>query len=719
MSDSTLSSNALRDYLARTTHDHSLQTWTVAAAAFIYGVYIVFNYLDVPVLSALELVWNAVVHLIPARLVLALAKSKSSGEGGDTMLLSQSASERHAFKSEALRGIFGLNNGSFKTPLELRKPSGDNSSGNTSSKVESEVPPGLGNWDNSCYQNSVLQGLSALPSLMTFLQDANLEARQDRDTTSVSLREIIATLSGSSRNGTHIWTPAKLKSMSSWQQQDAQEYFSKIMDELDKESIKAAKSAAAIDGLEVLGHDQDSMERGTVDDDVSKEAGSLQNKTWSTTVPARTLPKANPMEGLLAQRVACVECGFSEGLSLSPFSCLTVPLGKSPYYRIEECLNEYASLEEISGVECASCTLQRTEGQLARMVEAPTDGDVALPTKLMSLPPELRTLALQRLQHVRDALADEDFSDNTLTKTCQIPKKGRVSSTKTRQAVVARSPKALVIHINRSLFDEYTGSQSKNYAEVAFPRRLDLGPWNLGQDMSNNEREQRWNMDASTSMIASFPAGQKACGPFYTLKAVITHYGRHENGHYICYRQHGPRASLAENDVDEQDKQWWRLSDEDVSPVSEEQVLAQKGAFMLFYERLDAPRGQQTPTIQHPVMCDDEGNTIDTSAIDVADYEALDLQTPEEESTRPTLTADDLAKANIPEQESLDIPDSHPNASALPGVDDEPVTKGGEQESTQPALQKVQSPTMMRTSHTGSRRGKGGFMKGPRTVAAS
>jgi hypothetical protein len=70
---------------------------------------------------------------------------------------------------------------------------------------------------------------------------------------------------------------------------------------------------------------------------------------------------------------------------------------------------------------------------------------------------------------------------------------------------------------------------------------------------------------------------------------VITHYGRHENGHYICYRQSPydiKNDDELDDDTQKKTRPWWRLSDEEVKEVSEDVVLAQGGVFMLFYEQV-------------------------------------------------------------------------------------------------------------------------------------
>ncbi|KEQ64877.1 cysteine proteinase, partial [Aureobasidium melanogenum CBS 110374] len=484
------------------------------------------------------LVWNAVVLLTPTALVLAVDKRRNPGlyEGSTT---SPSTGDNYIFKSEAMRRIFGLGSGSaaiLPGANSLRRASWLGGLGS-----KSDAPPGLGNWDNSCYQNSVLQGLSALQSLTTYLEQSDATKSEDTSTTVGSLRDLMAKLNDSSNNGCRIWTPAKLKSMSSWQQQDAQEYYSKIMDDMEKETTKAFKIAPGTSGL----HEVGSL-------DTVKASGS-KDQTFGA-------QQRNPLDGFLAQRVACTSCGFSEGLSMIPFNCVTVPLGRNYRYRIEDCLNEYTSLEEITGVECARCTLLRTKSQLENMT---TESDNSTDHSV-TLPPELRAMILQRLQAVEQALADGDVSDDTLNKKCQIPKKSRVSSTKTRQAVVARAPQCLVIHVNRSVFDEYTGAQSKNLAEVTYPKTLNLGPWCLGTTRNADARSE------------------------YILRAAVTHYGRHENGHYICYREHPEHIQDSDNDILSKPTptKWWRLSDDDVSAVSEDHVLGQGGVFMLFYERV-------------------------------------------------------------------------------------------------------------------------------------
>lgn len=511
----------------------------------------------------------------------------------------------HASKSNTLRRILGLDRTTILTTIQRTRTISN--VGSVFKARPSNSLPGLGNWDNSCYQNSVLQGLAALESLPAFLGSS---AAGTSGSTQKALRETITRLNDPANVGMTFWTPTELKSMSSWQQQDAQEYFSKISDELEKDTAKAAQKRPGSGGLETLLGVERSVPRMSSPEMISvlqtSSIASSEDTTHIEQLPEEvaSLIVRNPLEGLLAQRVGCQQCGYVEGLSLVPFNCLTVPLGRQWMYDVRSCLDEYTALEPINGVECAKCTLLRAKQQMEQLLfrlhpdtgEGEPNPDEATKAFCLSL--------RERLNMITQALEDEDFSDQVLKK-CQIPSNKRVSTTKTRQAVIARSPRSLVVHVNRSNFDELTGVQSKNSATVRFPQQLDLAPWCLGRDPSSDNEDdgvEMWNVDPSKSMLSTEDSIERLDrGKMYELRAVITHYGRHENGHYICYRR-SPYSSNTDGSKEvESSTPWWRLSDEDVTEVDEDTVLAQGGVFMLFYEQV-VPLAPQEE--YHPVLAE-------------------------------------------------------------------------------------------------------------------
>ena len=509
--------------------------------------------------------------------------------------------------------------------------------------ARSDILPGLGNWDNSCYQNSVIQGLASLPHFNVFLHQVahNTEATSEV-TTIGALRETLLKLNDSSRRGQTLWTPPKLKSMSSWQQQDAQEYFSKIMEQMEKDVASMWKEPVQAKGLEVIRILEEEAQEGHSPKGSDGTASEMKNtkdnlqaaEAEAVCAPVRPPRPQDPLGGFLGQRVACMTCGFTEGLSLIPFNCITVPLGGREMYGLQECLDEYTKLETIDDVECSKCTLLRTQQALKKLHSAASArcGESGSPSSLQES-------ARVRLGIVEAALEDDDFSDNTLTKRCQISKQNRVSSAKSRQAVIAKAPSNLVIHVNRSVFDEFTGAQRKNYAQVNFPKDLDLDPWCLGRSTPNglemdDKNRESWSLHPRQSMLPSRAPGSTSTNAQYELRAVVTHYGRHENGHYICYRKHASSSTSGEQghqdsiSKEQAEEAWWRLSDEDVSPVSEDHVLQQGGVFMLFYER----RPRTTPTV-HPIP---ENGTVE-------------IPEPQELQLTEAVTKDDQKESNPPD----------------------------------------------------------------------
>jgi ubiquitin carboxyl-terminal hydrolase 1 len=571
-------SNTYHDWISSLAQSSHVLTFIGVTALFIFYIFAYFDFLPATVSRSL---WNLFVFVIPNRFVLTLDRTSSSSKADLPMAFTSFQT-----KSDAMQRILGLD----KTSLYSILPRARSLSGLGVALLggKESIPPGLGNWDNSCYQNSVIQGLASLQSFESFI-DHNVRELNEQAylSTHIALKDIMARLNDPAHHGQKLWIPPELKSMSSWQQQDAQEYFSKIVDQLDREIRQASKRLTNNLGLK----NASSHEHVLGVSDTSEPGKLLVDKT------NQNASLRNPLEGLLAQRVGCMRCGWTEGLSLIPFNCLTVSLGKNWEYDIRECLDDYMSLEPIEGVECAKCTLLRTKEQLGHLLQQiDEDNDLNVSQKPL-VSDVLRTSVQTRLDAVQEALDEEDFSEKTLSKKCHIPVRNRISATKSRQAVVARAPKSLVVHVNRSVFDENTGVLRKNHADVRFPQTLDLDEWCLGTKILEEGKEapEIWDTDPQLSMLPRPGITAEILDRRYELQAVVTHYGRHENGHYICYRKYPidkfpanvPDAVVQADGEKVRPQRWFRLSDEDVQMVSEKAVFSQGGVFMLFYELID------------------------------------------------------------------------------------------------------------------------------------
>ncbi|TPX20683.1 hypothetical protein DIZ76_016578 [Coccidioides immitis] len=578
----------IRNLSDRHLHDDTVARWMPYLSAIAYAfvssvfVYSLLVYLNIlPSFNLSRLAWKLIVMLSPGPIVFALDKNPNEGGVSKDNNLARDI----PMKEQALRRILRLDRTSF-----LSGPSGYPKTGSIHLRTTRLAPAGLGNFNNSCYQNSIIQGLASLRQLDYFLKN-NLQTlgHVQQMSTHVSLKETIAQLNTLSYAGRKLWLPNELKSMSSWQQQDAQEYYSKLVEQIDKEISEASKSLVTDDGFKLS---LTALQRNPCSSPDENRVCEILKRIGFVDLVG---PFDNPLEGLMAQRVGCMTCGYCEGLSLIPFTCLTVPLAQHIEYDVRDCLDDYTALEPIEGVECIKCTVLRVKAGLLEFLDKLRSNDWSqLEPSDKAQKEALSQMTESRLNAVQDVLQNEDFSEKALSEHCRLNPRNRVSSTKSRQSVIARAPKSLAIHINRSVFDELTGVLRKNYAKVIFPDILDLDEWCLGSKQigtTDDTLTENWEADPTKSMLSSPSAAFQSLNRKYELRAVITHYGRHDDGHYICYRKFSTELPtdlvLADNrqsKMEGGEEQWFELSDADVTSVSKNIVMEQGGAFMLFYE---------------------------------------------------------------------------------------------------------------------------------------
>lgn len=149
-----------------------------------------------------------------------------------------------------------------------------------------------------------------------------------------------------------------------------------------------------------------------------------------------------------------------------------------------------------------------------------------------------------------------------------------MSVTKTKQTMLARTPKVLALHLNRSQFDINSGAILKNFAGVRVPLWMDIGAVGVVVGGRDWEVDPGKPISAPPENTESWEAGDK--GTLYELKGLVAHYGGHQNGHYICYRKNW--------------SWWWKISDEKVAQVAAAEVAAVRNGFMCFYEKVDDER---------------------------------------------------------------------------------------------------------------------------------
>ncbi|CAK9439177.1 uncharacterized protein LODBEIA_P34010 [Lodderomyces beijingensis] len=434
---------------------------------------------------------------------------------------------------------------------------------------------------------------------------------------------------------------------SGYSQEDAQEFYQLIMNLLEKEFKKMSLSRLPTpEPEESMEEQKKKQETKYVDARNLKEIISGCNrlgKLGTVYVPAAQvdpnledaehkvvpLELITPVDGITAERVGCLTCGESGGIRYAVNSglSLNLPTGQTYYskFTLPQLLDEWIKPETIDDVNCNRCGLLQTQDLLAsklvELKENPVNDKI-----IEKIQVRLRDIELELS---KKQVTDEAFEK--LTTKNQIKK-----SKKTKQIFMDRPPPLLSIHINRSQFDPRTYMVVKNGSNVTFPAVLDLSKYIVepneintdarlhfrkqdealsqrllreaqvaeeaeDEDEEGEEAQEEGKEGGATQDETAFKARLSSSGVstatattsatpvgsdpisspaatttttdprlLYNLKAVIVHYGTHNYGHYICYRR--LRGT------------WWRISDENVYVVREEEVLGGQGTFMLFYE---------------------------------------------------------------------------------------------------------------------------------------
>ncbi|KAI0065866.1 cysteine proteinase [Artomyces pyxidatus] len=476
-------------------------------------------------------------------------------------------------------------------------------------KVQDDVGyyPGLVNLSGTyCFMNSTMQALASLSYLQPHVDAIHDKAEALDVPTPVvdALRELLHTLNEPQSYHRAIRPEDMIKALSnpepgkksplfsSREHQDAQELFQLVTEYIKKE-------AAAVDKE---GH----RDRGL---------GALASGSSYT---GREVAKG-VFDGLTANRRSCVECGYTEAVMHFSFDNwqLSVPrLAAS--CRLEDCLSEYTKLELLTDCMCRNCsmqaTLKRLEEDAERLAEAThTDPDASASKKKRVR--EAKRFATRVRAAVEEGRIEEDIKGVKMERV--------FSRAHTKQAMIARPPPVLALHLNRSM--HYGAYATKNTCRVSFPELLDLTPFTTSGKLSTTPSLP---LSSSSTILqrstAPSPVAQRV---LYRLSAVVCHYGQHSFGHYVCFRRKPRPPALAtrrfapprvahflgcecadcqrygyvrdgyvRDGDDGARSRWLRISDDSVSECGIESVLAEgSGAFMLYYERVVQPPSVPIP----------------------------------------------------------------------------------------------------------------------------
>ena len=194
--------------------------------------------------SVYHRLWDGVVQtvafLTPAKLIFYIDARVNPSPLPARMIAARYGT--HEAKSQAVARLLGA-----ESPASLLNSLayvGKRRMSNLLAPKRSDKPAGMGNLSYSCYQNSVLQGLASLVPMREYLGEiiADGSSGLARLRITEALARLVDDLYNPANNGATLWTPPVLKKLNTFQQQDAQEYYSELLDGVRKRLPLGSKS---------------------------------------------------------------------------------------------------------------------------------------------------------------------------------------------------------------------------------------------------------------------------------------------------------------------------------------------------------------------------------------------------------------------------------------------------------------------------------------------
>ncbi|XP_053558105.1 ubiquitin carboxyl-terminal hydrolase 30 isoform X2 [Bombina bombina] len=425
-------------------------------------------------------------------------------------------------------------------------------------KYKKGLVPGLLNLGNTCFMNSLLQGLSACPSFIRWLEEFTDQYKSEQNSTvrqylSVTLLRLLKALSNQETTEDEVLDASSLLEVlrayrwqiTSFEEQDAHELFHVLTSSLEDERDRHPNVTHLFD--------VHSLELTQVPE------RQIHCRTQGPVQPIPSQWKSqHPFHGRLTSNMTCKNCQRQNPMRYDTFDSLSLSIPAATWGRamtLEQCLQHFISTETVRDVVCENCT------------------------KMQAIAPNGQIVENQKTTFVK-------------------------------QLKLGKLPQCLCIHLQRLSWSNQ-GSPLKRNEHVQFSEFLVLDrykyqlsgstPYQLpahhqgesmqGTTVSDNVHNPKMlllNGACSASLLSSsfknsLPSVSECNSSSYLfrLMAVIVHHGDMHSGHFVTYR----RSPSAGKSPKSSSQQWLWVSDDAVRRANLQEVLS-SSAYLLFYERV-------------------------------------------------------------------------------------------------------------------------------------